>query len=403
MQTRLPAALLATPEGQEANRILRNCVHCGFCTATCPTYQLTGNELDGPRGRIYLIKQLLEGEVSDDRVQYHLDRCLTCRSCETTCPSGVEYGRLIDIGRHQVNQVVCRSTGPRLLRGLILQVMPHPQRFGLLLNLARWIKPLLPAVWRSKLPAEQKTGNWPPPRHARKVILLAGCAQASATPLTNAAAARVFDQLGISAIESPLAGCCGALAQHLDAGEAARAAARRNIDAWWPLVESGAEAIIGSASGCTLMLKEYAHLLAGDPVYADRAHQLQPLVRDLAEVLAEHDLSALARHRDAPLAVHVPCTLQHGQQKPDLLPDLLRRAGYTLTPVADSHLCCGSAGSYSLLQPELATQLRDNKLATLLQANPARVVTANIGCQLHLASGTQQPVQHWIELFDPAS
>lgn len=402
MQTRLPAALLNTPEGQEANRILRSCVHCGFCTATCPTYQLTGNELDGPRGRIYLIKQLLEGAPADERTQHHLDRCLTCRSCETTCPSGVEYGRLIDIGRHHANQAAPRSPAQRLLRKLILHVLPDPQRFSRLLRLGQLARPLLPPAWRNKLPARQTAGDWPPPRHARKIILLAGCAQAAATPLTNAAAARVFDQLDLSALISPSAGCCGALAQHLDDGDSARAAARRNIDAWWPLIEEGAEAIVGSASGCTLMLKDYAHLLADDPVYASRANRIGSLVRDLAEVLSDHNLSGLARHREQPLAVHVPCTLQHGQQQPDLLPDLLRRAGYTLVPVADAHLCCGSAGSYSILQPALSGTLRDNKLAALTQANPGRIVTANVGCQLHLASGARQPVQHWIELFDPA-
>ncbi len=404
MQTQLADFIRDSHQGQEADAILRSCVHCGFCTATCPTYQLLGDELDGPRGRIYLIKQVLEGQTPSRKTQLHLDRCLTCRSCETTCPSGVRYGRLVDIGRAAVEAAVPRPWDERLARRLLRWLVPSRVRFGLFLGLGQLFRPLLPASLKAKVPPRRVAGPWPTAPRPRTLLALAGCAQAAATPDTNAAAARVLDRLGIRLLEAPRAGCCGALPHHLGAEEEALAMIRRNIDAWWPQVEAGAEAILVTASGCGAMVKDYGALLAEDPVYADKAARIAALARDPSEVLAVE----LARPEVAlprpgagrKIAFHSPCSLQHGQKLPGLAEGLLTRLGYELTPVADGHLCCGSAGSYSLLQPTLARQLRDNKLASLAAGGPECIATANVGCQLHLESGTRLPVRHWIELVD---
>ncbi len=404
MQTQLADFIRDSHQGQEADAILRSCVHCGFCTATCPTYQLLGDELDGPRGRIYLIKQVLEGQTPSRKTQIHLDRCLTCRSCETTCPSGVRYGRLVDIGRAAVEAAVPRPWDERLARRLLRWLVPSRVRFGLFLGLGQLFRPLLPASLKAKVPLRRVAGPWPTAPRPRTLLALAGCAQAAATPDTNAAAARVLDRLGIRLLEAPRAGCCGALPHHLGAEEEALAMIRRNIDAWWPQVEAGAEAILVTASGCGAMVKDYGALLAQDPVYADKAARIAALARDPSEVLAVE----LARPEVAlpqpgagrKIAFHSPCSLQHGQKLPGLAEGLLTRLGYELTPVADGHLCCGSAGSYSLLQPTLARQLRDNKLNSLAAGGPECIATANVGCQLHLESGTRIPVRHWIELVD---
>ena len=404
MQTQLADFIRDSHQGQEADAILRSCVHCGFCTATCPTYQLLGDELDGPRGRIYLIKQVLEGQTPSRKTQLHLDRCLTCRSCETTCPSGVGYGRLVDIGRAAVETAVPRPWDERLARRLLRWLVPSRVRFGLFLGLGQLFRPLLPASLKAKVPPRRVAGPWPTAPRPRTLLALAGCAQAVATPDTNAAAARVLDRLGIRLLETPRAGCCGALPHHLGAEEEALAMMRRNIDAWWPQVEAGAEAILVTASGCGAMVKDYGALLAQDPVYADKAARIAALARDPSEVLAVE----LARPEVAlpqpgagrKIAFHSPCSLQHGQKLPGLAEGLLTRLGYELTPVADGHLCCGSAGSYSLLQPTLARQLRDNKLASLAAGGPDCIATANVGCQLHLESGTRIPVRHWLELVD---
>lgn len=404
MQTQLADFIRDSHQGQEADAILRSCVHCGFCTATCPTYQLLGDELDGPRGRIYLIKQVLEGQTPSRKTQLHLDRCLTCRSCETTCPSGVRYGRLVDIGRAAVEAAVPRPWDERLARRLLRWLVPSRVRFGLFLGLGQLFRPLLPASLKAKVPPRRVAGPWPTAPRPRTLLALAGCAQAVATPDTNAAAARVLDRLGIRLLEAPRAGCCGALPHHLGAEEEALAMMRRNIDAWWPQVEAGAEAILVTASGCGAMVKDYGALLAQDPVYADKAARIAALARDPSEVLAVE----LARPEVAlpqpgaghKIAFHSPCSLQHGQKLPGLAEGLLTRLGYELTPVADGHLCCGSAGSYSLLQPTLARQLRDNKLASLAAGGPECIATANVGCQLHLESGTRIPVRHWLELVD---
>lgn len=408
MQTRLSAAFLATPDGREADGILRKCVHCGFCTATCPTYQLLGDELDGPRGRIYLIKEMLEGAEPSRSTQLHLDRCLTCRACETTCPSGVSYGRLLDIGRHHLERVVPRTLRERLFRRALLAIVPHRQRFAALLGIGRVLRGLMPAGLRRGVPAVRPQGAWPAPRHQRRMLVLTGCAQSAAAPDINAAAARVLDQAGISLVGSR-DGCCGALAHHLSEQATAHDQIRRNIDAWWPEIERGAEAVVVTASGCGAMVRDYGDLLRDDPQYAPKAARISELSRDISEVVAQELAQPgplLDRIGRTPagaagprVAFHSPCTLQHGLKIRGLVEPLLERAGCTLTPVADGHLCCGSAGSYSLLQPAISRQLKANKLAALEAGAPEIITTANVGCLLHLASGTDRPVRHWIEVL----
>jgi glycolate oxidase iron-sulfur subunit len=408
MQTAIRAEMLATREGQEADAILRACVHCGFCTATCPTYQLLGDELDGPRGRIYQIKQVLEGHQPSRITQLHLDRCLTCRACETTCPSGVRYARLADIGRALVERQVRRPLSERLTRRLLIAIVPHRRLMGPLIWLGQTFRPLLPARLKAKIPARRRPGVPPRPTGGRKVIALAGCVQSAATPATNAALARVLARLGIDLIEPKAAGCCGAVAYHLNDQPGGRVAMRRNIDAWWPLIEppggQSAEAILVSASGCGALVKEYGHILARDPDYAEKAARVTALARDPVELLAAEDLAPLGQPGGGRrVAFHAPCTLQHGQGVKGAVEEVLARLGFEPTPVADAHLCCGSAGTYSLLQPELARRLRDNKLAALKAGDPAVIATANVGCQLHLEAGAGQPVLHWLELLDPAA
>lgn len=408
MQTRFTAAFLETSEGREADGILRKCVHCGFCLATCPTYQLLGDELDGPRGRIYLIKGMLEGAAPSRATQLHLDRCLTCRACETTCPSGVRYGRLLDIGRDHIERVVPRTLRERLLRRAILAVVPYRKRFAALVALARAFRFLMPPVARRGVPTTRVPGVWPAPRHDRHMLVLTGCAQSAVAPDINATTACVLDRLGISliAVED---GCCGALAHHLAAKERARAQMRRNIDAWWPEIERGAEALIATASGCGAMVRDYGALLRDDPAYAGKAARVSAMFRDISQVVARELATSGAKALAKPprttglrVAFHSPCTLQHGLQIRNIVEPLLEQAGYTLTPVAGHHLCCGSAGSYSLLQPALSRQLKNNKLAALEAGAPNVIATANIGCLMHLASGTHRPVRHWIELLADA-
>jgi glycolate oxidase iron-sulfur subunit len=404
VQTRLSAAFLGTPAGREADGILRKCVHCGFCTATCPTYQLLGDELDGPRGRIYLIKEMLEGTAPSRSTQLHLDRCLTCRACETTCPSGVRYGRLLDIGRHHLERVVPRTLRERLFRRALLSVVPHRQRFAALLGLGRALRGLMPRALRAAVPAARPSGVWPAVRHQRRMLVLKGCVQTAAAPGINAAAARVLDRLGISLVAAD-DGCCGALAHHLSEEDRSREQMRRNIDAWWPEIERGAEALVVTASGCGAMIREYGALLRDDPGYARKAERISGLFRDISQVVAQELASSgapgkavTARNARLRVAFHSPCTLQHGLKLRGIVEPLLERAGCSLTSVADGHLCCGSAGSYSLLQPAISRQLKANKLAALEADAPDIIATANIGCLLHLASGTGRPVRHWIEV-----
>ena len=401
MKTDFHARFRDRPEAREAEAILRACVHCGFCNATCPTYQLLGDERDGPRGRIYLMKQLFEEGSATDKTLKHLDRCLTCLACETTCPSGVQYGRLVDIGRHVVEQQIERPLKTRVLRWSLLKVLPYPKRFTPLLRMGQLFRPLLPRVLRNKIPRRQPRSPWPENAHPRVMVALAGCAQPGATPNTNAAAARVLDKLGITLVEPPQSGCCGAASYHLSDHDAGLEFARRNIDAWWPAVEQGAEAIVITASGCGTMVKDYGHLLAGDAKYAGRAKIISDLSRDLSEVVAGEDLTGLELDdSELKVAVHCPCSLQHGQQLPDTVDNILRGLGFELAATKDKHLCCGSAGTYSILQPTLSQQLLDNKLQALEIDNPDRIVTANVGCQLHLSTKSNRPLTHWIELVD---
>jgi len=408
MQTELAAFIRNTPEGREADAILRSCVHCGFCAATCPTYQLLGDELDGPRGRIYLIKQVLEGKPVTDKTRLHLDRCLTCRSCETTCPSGVKYSRLLDIGRRVVDERLPRRLGDRLTRLALKEALPRRWIFGPAVKIGHMLRPLLPSALADKLPPEAAGEERPWPTttgHGRRMLALAGCVQPSLAPNINAATARVLDRLGITLFEADGAGCCGALRFHLNDQEAARNDMRRNIDAWWPHVAAGVEAIVVTASGCGVQVKDYGHALQDDPAYAAKAARVSELCRDPSEVLAaEHGrlqpVLAELRSERGRLAFHAPCTLQHGLKIRGVIEGLLSEVGYVLTPVADSHLCCGSAGTYSVLQPELSGRLRDNKLAALNAGSPTAIATANIGCLTHLQAGSVLPVRHWIELID---
>ena len=402
MQTNVVERYANTAEGQEAEAILRKCVHCGFCTATCPTYQLLGDELDGPRGRIYQIKGVLEGEPATPEIQTHLDRCLTCRSCETTCPSGVDYGRLADIGRKIVEEEVGRSLLQRLIRRALIVVIPNRPLFSALVKLGQWMRPVMPSVIRKKIPKPERAGSWPATTHTRTMLVLDACAQPSATPNVNASAARVLDQLGVQLIRAPKAGCCGAVAHHLSDHARSLDACRRNIDAWWPYIEAGAEAIVITASGCGVMVNDYAHLLADDAAYADKAKRVTALAKDLSEILSDEDLGQLKVRNPGTIAFHSPCTLQHGLKLNGTPEKILRDLGFELKPVADSHLCCGSAGTYSILQPDLSQKLLKNKLKALEGSGAPAIATANVGCQLHLATGAETPVKHWIEWVDQA-
>jgi glycolate oxidase iron-sulfur subunit len=410
MQTHLADWIKDTPQGREAEAILRRCVHCGFCSATCPTYQVLGDELDSPRGRIYLIKQVLEGAEPTASTRLHLDRCLTCRNCETTCPSGVQYGHLVDIGRAVVEERTHRQPADRLARAALKEGLTGPL-FAPAVALGRAVKPLLPQALKNKLPATRPAGRLPAATHARKAMLLAGCVQPALLPSIDAATARVLDAVGVQSVFAPDAGCCGAVRFHLNDQEGGRAQMRRNIDAWWPAVERGeVEALVMNASGCGATVREYGHHLKDDPAYADKARRIAGLTRDAGEYLAgfapvlAEKLRAMpaARDRaDAPPAVfHPPCTLQHWQQLRGVTEGLLAACGVTLAPFGESHLCCGSAGTYSVLQPEIATRLRDRKLGHLQAPAPGVILSANIGCITHLQSGTETPVMHWIEWVD---
>jgi len=405
MQTNLADFIKNTAEGQEADAILRSCVHCGFCTATCPTYQLLGDELDGPRGRIYLMKQVLEGKQATRKTQLHLDRCLTCRNCETTCPSGVQYGRLVDIGRGLVEKQVRRPLGERIVRTMLKEALPRKWLFTPAMKAGQLMRPLLPKALQNKVPVAHDAGTWPTRQHARKMLLLDGCVQPAMSPNINAATARVLDALGVQLVIAPKAGCCGAIRHHLNDHAGGLDDVRRNVDAWWPYVEAGAEAIVMTASGCGSMVKDYGHLLAQDTAYAERAARISALTQDLSEIMPafEQELTdklkgKISKH----VAYHPPCTLQHGQQIRGKVEGVLRAVGVDVKLCADSHLCCGSAGTYSVLQADLSYQLRDNKLKNLQATEPEMIVSANIGCLTHLQSGTETPVRHWIELIDQA-
>ena len=414
MQTNLAPQFKGTPDGEAAEAILRKCVHCGFCTATCPTYQLLGDELDGPRGRIYLMKQVLEGQAVTRSTQLHLDRCLTCRNCETTCPSGVQYGALIEIVRPIVDDLVERPTREKATRWLLKEGLTSPL-FAPAMKLGQALRPLVPAALKGKVPAKAsaRAHQWPTRAHPRKVLMLMGCVQPAMMPNINSATARVLDAAGIQTVVADEAGCCGAIRTHLNDTEGGLADMRRNVDAWWPLISGGpgslegVEAIVMNASGCGVTVKDYGHALARDPAYADKAKRISELTRDLSELLPDLvpklknkvRLSKVATH----LAFHPPCTLQHGQQLRGGVETHLKALGFDVQVAPnESHLCCGSAGTYSVLQPELAYQLRDRKLANLAPLGAQAIVSANIGCIQHLQTGTATPVKHWIEVLDDA-
>jgi glycolate oxidase iron-sulfur subunit len=424
MQTHLAPEFKGTPDGEAAEAILRKCVHCGFCTATCPTYQLLGDELDGPRGRIYLMKQVLEGAEVTRKTQQHLDRCLTCRNCETTCPSGVDYGHLVEIGRRVVEAKVERPRGEQAVRWLLKEGLTSPL-FGPAMKMGQLVRPLLPAALKAKVPAPAtgaaatRAHRWPTREHPRKVLMLLGCVQPAMMPNINSATARVLDAAGIQTLVADGAGCCGAIRAHLNDHEGGLADMRRNIDAWWPLAQGltsqgKVEAIVMNASGCGATVKDYAHALAHDPEYADKAAAISALTKDLSELLPgllpalAPKLEAATRGRGkalAPrrLAFHPPCTLQHGQQLRGGVEQALGALGFEVQLAgAESHLCCGSAGTYSVLQPELATQLRDRKLGQLEPLAAEVIISANIGCIQHLQTGTATPVRHWVEVLDEA-
>ena len=412
MQTQLSPEYQNSRDGRAAEAILRKCVHCGFCTATCPSYQILGDELDSPRGRIYLMKQVLEGAKPTRKTQLHLDRCLTCRNCETTCPSGVDYGHLIDIGRKLVDAKVPRPVSEAAVRWALKEGIPSPL-FGPAMQLGQLVRKLLPAGLKAKVPAAQDAGAWPTRTHARKVLMLAGCVQPSMAPNINSATARVLDAAGIQTVVAPKAGCCGAVKFHLNDQEGGLAQMRANIDAWWPLVESGrVEAIVMNASGCGVTVREYGHMLQDDEAYAGKAQRISDLTRDVSELLpsiverlrgSHPGLEAKLKANGPTLAFHPPCTLQHGQRLRGGVEQHLSALGFSIrTATNESHLCCGSAGTYSVLQPEVAYQLRDRKLGHLAEIKADCIVSANIGCITHLQSGASTPVRHWVEVLDAA-
>lgn len=410
MQTNLSPEYQGTHDGIEAEAILRKCVHCGFCTATCPTYQLLGDELDGPRGRIYLIKQVLEGTEPTRKTQQHLDRCLTCRNCESTCPSGVQYGHLVDIGRKLVDAKVKRPLSERLMRGALKRGLNSPL-FAPAMKMGQAVRTFLPAALQAKVPVGQAPRGLPSRTHAKKIIMLAGCVQPAMLPNINVATIRVLDAAGIQTLVLETAVCCGAIHFHLNDQEAAKAQIRTNIDAWWPAIEganggAGAECIVMNASGCGVMVKDYGHVLSGDPQYAAKAKRVSELAVDLGELLPQM-LPELAKHIQLEgslptIAYHPPCTLQHGQQLKGGVETHLRALGFDVqvSPL-ESHLCCGSAGTYSVLQPEIAYTLRDRKLSALPQDADV-IASSNVGCITHLQSGSAKPVRHWVEILDDA-
>jgi len=414
METRLAQWVQDSPDGATADHILRACVHCGFCLATCPTYQVLGDELDSPRGRIYQIKQVLEGTAPSRTHQLHLDRCLTCRSCETTCPSGVEFGHLLDVGRTAVDERVTRPWVHRASRWLLREGLTRRRMFGTVLLASRALARLIPftlgARLRAKLGTPRPAGARPNTEHSRKVLMPLGCTQPSMLPSIDGATSRVLDAIGIQPIIVARSGCCGAIRHHLGDPAGALTEARHNIDTWWPDVESGkVEAILINASGCGAMVRDYAHLLRHDPAYAQKAARIAELTRDPAELVSaslDRLKEKLAAAGQAPtrvqhrIAFHAPCTLQHALRIRGAVETVLMGLGAELVPVPEPHLCCGSAGTYSLLQPRISNTLRTRKLDALLQRAPQLVLSANIGCIAHLQSGTQTPVRHWLEWLD---
>lgn len=412
MQTNLADLVKDTREGKEADAILRTCVHCGFCLATCPTYQLLDDELDSPRGRIYLMKEVLEGRVATQKTQLHLDRCLTCRACETACPSGVRYGKLIDICRNVVEKQVERSVKTKIVRYTLRQILPNLNVFMVFLRIGQAVRSLLPKEIRGLIPSKSRNaGIWPPARHKRKMLVLDGCVQPSIAPNINTATARILDKIGISLIKVEKENCCGAISYHLNAQQEGLDYMRHNIDAWWPYCDNnvahGVEAIVMTASGCGVTVKEYGNYLINDPIYSEKAVRISELTKDISEILEDEAEQLIPLFSNvesctkrSKLAFHSPCTLQHGLQINGVVENILTTAGFNLTFVQNSHICCGSAGTYSILQPKLSKQLLRNKIKILESDKPDQIVTANIGCLAHLQSGTSLIIKHWIEVLD---
>ncbi|MBN8431980.1 glycolate oxidase subunit GlcF [Microbulbifer salipaludis] len=420
MQVNLIDGLLQEPEKQRAEQVLNACVHCGFCTATCPTYLQGGNELDSPRGRIYLIKEMLEQGTASDATRTHLDRCVTCLSCETTCPSGVEYHKLVAIGRTTSERLAPRSPWQKALRWGLRNLLVTPGLFSGLINISRKFSALLPAaVKRVYFPPQAEkmaltnpvlTANTRPPALERGTVLIVrGCVQPSLRPQTDVALEKILQQCGVPVCISAAVSCCGAASFHTSGEAQARALARANIDAWWPLYEqqqadkAPLRAIVSTASGCGVHLKDYPHVLADDSEYLEKAQILAGLIRDPVELLESvFDGSTpefLGKLRAQKLVFHCPCTLQHGQALPGRVEALLHKLGVQLPVVGNSHLCCGSAGTYSILQPTMSRRLREEKLQSLQASHPETILTGNIGCQLHLQAGTETPVRHWLEIL----
>jgi len=402
MQTNIAEQYRNTEQGKEADAILRSCVHCGFCTAHCPTYLLLGHEPDSPRGRIYLIKRILEGETPGDTTRLHLDRCLTCRACESVCPSGVRYGRLVEIGRGLMEQQVKRPWNERLKRYLIRTIVPYPSRMKLFLKPGQLLRPMMPGALKAHIPPKQRATIRPTQTHKRKFLLLEGCVQSLATPNTNAATARVLDQLGIQVSSAPNTSCCGAVKHHTGDQPGGIQTIKNNIDAWWPQLQNHCEGILFTASGCGAHIKEYGEILQHDPDYAEKASYVSEHAFDLSQIIATSPAGSFTNTGNGQrIAFHAPCTLQHALAINGCVEQILKEAGYVLNPVSNPHLCCGSAGTYSLLQTKISGQLLSQKLDTLQEQQPSLIATANIGCQMHLGSRSSVPVVHWIELLDP--
>lgn len=399
MQTNLDKRFQQDPAAEVIESILRKCVHCGFCNATCPTYQLRGDELDGPRGRIYQMKQYFEGVEANREMQLHLDRCLTCRSCETTCPSGVKYSRLLEIGREKLDAEFPRPVWQRFKLWAITWFFNSGWVFRMMFAFGQLATPVLPASLRAAIPPKQIPPQKPARRHQRKVLMLSGCVQPTLTPNTNAMASKLLDKMGISAIEIEDTQCCGAVGLHTSQIELGKQQARRLIDNWWPHVESGVEAIVTTATGCGITVKNYAELFRHESAYASRAEKISELACDLSELISrEIDENQARTGNTKRVAFHTPCTMQHGLGLTAIVEPVLEKLGYQICRVDDAYLCCGSAGTYSILQPELSNQLRSNKQKALSVDTPDVIATANIGCQLHIANGAEVPVVHWIEL-----
>jgi glycolate oxidase iron-sulfur subunit len=400
MQTKLTPLIQKRPDSAEIDSILRSCVHCGFCNATCPTYNVLGDELDGPRGRIYLLKQLFEGSDITRATQSHLDRCLTCRACETTCPSGVRYGRLLDIGRGIVELNVPRSISAKIVRFFLRTVVPYRRRFKFLFFLVQTLRPLAPRKIKKWIPVvSSHSDRWPASKHQRQVLLLEGCVQPALAPAINLKVATVLDKLAITPLKIKNEGCCGALSHHLAAHQQSTDFIKRNIDQWWPYVEAGIEAIVSTASGCGVMVKDYGDIMQYDAVYAEKARRIAALTCDISELILAEKIPVSNSGQGTSVAFHNPCTLQHGQKVLNAVETILQRQGYQLLETDGAQDCCGSAGVYSFLQRAIAQRLLTDKLFSLEVMKPDVIVTANVGCQMHLQSAARVPVIHWIDLL----